>query len=290
MKRLLCIVLAFLLLLSAAACSSKEENTTDSESGSATELPESTDEYTETEPYGQTDITVTESTEVPVQNTGKVTSTAPATTAAPTKPVKPTQSALTEKDEIIALYNAALPNSANLKQTSYKRELFYCHTTVLRQDVDLIDMFPKVIDVAAQDDTNEAPHNLVKLDSGMVNSAVQTGKSGDTATYDIRLHPASATETMSQGHGGYPGLVLTPEVTRLIGEVTAEIGFPGVKVKDDIQYKLTDGKIIIKIDTAKKQILSADVTYIQSGSATASFAAFNAYTNLSVNQAYTYQS
>lgn len=289
MKRILCVLLALILLISVAACSSKGgKPSNDSSTTSTTEVLESTDDYIETQP-NQTETTATESTAAPIQTTNSVTTAPPSPTAAPPKNTEAAKNVPTESGAIIALYNSAITSSPNLKQTSYKRELIYCHTVVLRQNIDLIDMFPDVKDVAGEDDTNEAPHNLVKLSSDNVSSAKLTEQNGNIATYDIRLQPATATQDMSQGHGGYPGLVLSPEVTRLIGEVTAKIGFPGVKVKDDMQFKLTDGKIIIKIDTVKKQILSADVTYKQGGNATASFAAFNAATELTVSQAYTYR-
>lgn len=235
-KKVLCVLSAAVLVVSFAACG---KNADDEETTKPTVSEEEIMDSAESQDVSVSDSqadNVSESAEENASQTAESEQTKETSAQTGNSGSASSSSTLPDsKAEIIAAYNNAVTKSG-LSRTSMSQKLTKGFISVVNYDI-MASENAAVLNKINVNNSSKAASDLTALSSGDVQSAT---RSGNTVT--IKLNTVSGKASLTNGAGGYVGVIDNSRTNEIIDIVTADIGVSGVTLASG-SYTLSNGVI-----------------------------------------------
>lgn len=234
LKKFLCVLSAAVLVLSFAACGNDadEKDTTapsvlEEENLGADETPdvsenESREDVSEGASENDTQTAESEKTDETSAQTGNG-----GTASSSSKP--------DSKADIISAYNSAV-TSSGLSRTSMSQKLTKGFISVVSYDI-MASEHASVLNQINVNNTSKTASDLKALSSSDVASATRNGN-----TVTIKLNTVSGKSSVSNGTGGYVGIIDNSRTNEIVNIITGDIGVSGVTLASS-SYTLSNGVI-----------------------------------------------
>lgn len=234
LKKFLCVLSAAVLVFSFAACGNDadEKDTTapsvlEEENPGADEVPdvsesESRDDVSEGASENDTQAAESEKNDETSAQTGNG-----GTASSSSKP--------DSKSDIISAYNSAVTTSG-LSRTSMSQKLTKGFISVVSYDI-MASEHAGVLNQINVNNTSKTASDLKALSSSDVASATRNGN-----TVTIKLNTVSGKSSVSNGTGGYVGIIDNSRTNEIVNIITDDIGVNGVTLASS-SYTLSNGVI-----------------------------------------------
>lgn len=234
LKKFLCVLSAAVLVLSFAACGNdadekdttapsvlEEENLGVDETPDASEN-ESRENVSEGASENDTQTAESEKTDETSAQTGNG-----GTASSSSKP--------DSKADIISAYNSAV-TSSGLSRTSMSQKLTKGFISVVKYDITASE-HASVLNQINVNNTSKTASDLKALSSSDVASATRNGN-----TVTIKLNTVSGKSSVSNGTGGYVGVIDNSRTNEIVNIITNDINVDGVTLASS-SYTLSNGVI-----------------------------------------------
>lgn len=268
-KKVLCVLSAAVLVVSFAACG---KNADDEETTKPTVSEEEIMDSAESQDVSVSDSqadNVSESAEENASQTAESEQTKETSAQTGNSGSSSSSSLPDSKAEIIAAYNNAVTKSG-LSRTSMSQKLTKGFISVVNYDI-MASENAAVLNKINVNNPSKAASDLTALSSGDVQSAT---RSGNTVT--IKLNTVSGKASLTNGAGGYVGVIDNSRTNEIIDIVTADIGVSGVTLASG-SYTLSNGVITATFNSDFTKITKVTFTGSES------FAGKLKYLVLSIN-------
>lgn len=276
LKKLLCVISAAVLVLSFAACGNNEdegtttdtnvveENTLDTAAGSDVSVSDTQADVSESESVKDTQAQSSDKTEETNNQSqgGGSTSSAPNSQA-----------------DIIAAYNSAVTKSG-LSRTAMTQTVTKGTVSVVNYDVMAGDK-AGVRNQINVNNTSKTASDLKTLSSSNVKTAT---RSGNTVTITLNTFSGSS---VSNGAGGYVGVVDDARRDQIINIIAGDIGVSGVKLASGT-YTLQNGVIKATFNDDFTKITKVTFTASENYAGKLKYLVMSIDANVAVNLSSTY--
>lgn len=276
LKKLLCVISAAVLVLSFAACGNNEdegtttdtnvveENTLDTAAGSDVSVSDTQADASESESVKDTQAQSSDKTEETNNQSqgGGSTSSAPNSQA-----------------DIIAAYNSAVTKSG-LSRTAMTQTVTKGTVSVVNYDVMAGDK-AGVRNQINVNNTSKTASDLKTLSSSNVKTAT---RSGNTVTITLNTFSGSS---VSNGAGGYVGVVDDARRDQIINIIAGDIGVSGVKLASGT-YTLQNGVIKATFNDDFTKITKVTFTASENYAGKLKYLVMSIDANVAVNLSSTY--
>lgn len=275
LKKALCIFSAAVLVLSFAACGN---NVDEGDTTEPTVQEEGTLEFNEAPDASETDNQTEVSDNVSENNS----QTADGEKTEETKEQSQggsTVSAPNSKADIIAAYNSAVSKSG-LSRTALSQSITKGTVSVVNYDL-MASEHANIRNKINVNSTSKAASDLKSLSSGNVSNAT---RSGNTVTITLNKFTGSS---VSNGAGGYVGIVDDTRRDEIINIIAGDIGVSGVKLASGT-YTLQNGVIKATFNDDFTKITKVTFTASESyaGKLKVSFVSVDANVALNISATY----
>lgn len=274
-KKALCILSAAVLVLSFAACGN---NTDEGDTTEPTVQEEGTLEFNE-DLNGSENDTQTEASDNASESDTQSANSEKTEETKEQSQGSSTASKPDSKADIIAAYNSAVTKSG-LSRTAMSQALTKGNVSVVNYDV-MASEHASVRNQINVNNTSKAASDLKTLSSSNVSNAT---RSGNTVTITLNTFSGSS---VSNGSGGYVGVVDDSRRDQIIDIIAGDIGVSGVKLASG-SYTLQNGVIKATFNDDFTKITKVTFTANESYAGKLKVAIVSVDANVSVSLSSTY--
>lgn len=274
-KKALCILSATVLVLSFAACGN---NTDEGDTTEPTVQEEGTLEFNE-DLNGSENDTQTEASDNASESDTQSANSEKTEETKEQSQGSSTASKPDSKADIIAAYNSAVTKSG-LSRTAMSQTLTKGNVSVVNYDV-MASEHASVRNQINGNNTSKAASDLKTLSSSNVSNAT---RSGNTVTITLNTFSGSS---VSNGSGGYVGVVDDSRRDQIIDIIAGDIGVSGVKLASG-SYTLQNGVIKATFNDDFTKITKVTFTANESYAGKLKVAIVSVDANVSVSLSSTY--